>query len=106
MLVFILRYHQLKAITREQIVGGDSKPGSPIPSARELSERYGVSRMTARQSMFTELAGLLGIAVGSPVLLLPRATYTERLASLEYAESVYRATNTPSTRALSARERG
>jgi GntR family transcriptional regulator len=50
-MVFVPRYHQLKEIIREQIVGGDLKPGDVIPSERELSERYGVSRMTARQSI-------------------------------------------------------
>lgn len=50
-MIFIPRYHQLKEIIREQIVGGDLKPGDVIPSERELSERYGVSRMTARQSI-------------------------------------------------------
>lgn len=50
-MVFVPRYHQLKEIIREQIVGGDLKPGDLIPSERELSERYGVSRMTARQSI-------------------------------------------------------
>ena len=50
-MVFVPRYHQLKEIIREQITGGDLKPGDLIPSERELSERYGVSRMTARQSI-------------------------------------------------------
>lgn len=50
-MVFVPRYHQLKEIIREQITGGDLKPGDLVPSERELSERYGVSRMTARQSI-------------------------------------------------------
>jgi GntR family transcriptional regulator len=48
------RYYQLKTIIREQISTGAWKPGGLIPSERELSERYGVSRMTVRQSL-TEL---------------------------------------------------
>lgn len=54
------RYHQLKTIVREHVTNGDWRPGDLIPSERDLSERYGVSRMTARQAI-TELAneGLL-----------------------------------------------
>src|SRR6476659_66204 len=48
------RYYQLKEIIRERIVTGEWEPGSLIPSERELCERYGISRMTARQAI-TEL---------------------------------------------------
>ncbi len=44
------RYHQLKEIIRERIRSGESALGTLIPSERELCERYGISRMTARQS--------------------------------------------------------
>ncbi|MFI5272899.1 MAG: GntR family transcriptional regulator [Ktedonobacterales bacterium] len=45
------RYHQLKEILRERIRSGEWKPGDLIPSERELSEQYGISRMTTRQSI-------------------------------------------------------
>ena len=45
------RYYQLKEIIRERIRGGEWAPGSLIPSERELCERYGISRMTARQAI-------------------------------------------------------
>lgn len=45
------RYHQLKEILRERIRSGDWKPGDLIPSERELSETYHISRMTARQAV-------------------------------------------------------
>jgi GntR family transcriptional regulator len=48
------RYYQLKEIMREKIRGEEWKPGDLIPSERELSEQYGISRMTARQAI-TEL---------------------------------------------------
>src|SRR5260370_30645371 len=48
------RYYQLKEIIRERIRSGEWKPGELIPSERELSEKYGISRMTARQAI-TEL---------------------------------------------------
>lgn len=45
------RYYQLKEIMRERIRCGEWKPGDLIPSERELSETYGISRMTARQAV-------------------------------------------------------
>jgi len=48
------RYYQLKEIIGEKIRGGDWPEGRLIPSERELCEQYGISRMTARQSI-TEL---------------------------------------------------
>ncbi len=53
-------YYQLKELLREKIATGEWQPGDMIPSERELSEQYRISRMTARQAL-TELAieGLL-----------------------------------------------
>ena len=45
------RYHQLKEILRERIQSGEWKAGDLIPSERELSEQYGISRMTTRQAI-------------------------------------------------------
>jgi GntR family transcriptional regulator len=42
------RYYQLREIIREMVRSGAWSPGEPIPSERELSERYGISRMTVR----------------------------------------------------------
>lgn len=47
-------YYQIKTRLLEAIEGGQLKPGDRIPSERELTQRYGVSRMTARQAL-TEL---------------------------------------------------
>ena len=53
-------YFQLKELMREKIASGEWKPGDMVPSERELSEQYHISRMTARQAL-SELAteGLL-----------------------------------------------
>ncbi|MCB0044250.1 MAG: GntR family transcriptional regulator [Caldilineaceae bacterium] len=53
-------YYQLKELIREKIVAREWQPGDLIPSERELSEQYDISRMTARQAL-TELTneGLL-----------------------------------------------
>jgi GntR family transcriptional regulator len=44
-------YYQLKELLREKIVAGEWQTGDMIPSERELSERYDISRMTARQAL-------------------------------------------------------
>ena len=53
-------YFQLKELLREKIASGEWQPGDMVPSERELSEQYHISRMTARQAL-RELAteGLL-----------------------------------------------
>lgn len=87
------RYIRLKEIIRERILSGEWAPGGLIPSERELCERYGISRMTARQSI-TELVneGLLyreqgkGTYVGRPKIaqqLLRLTGFTEDMKSRE-----------------------
>jgi GntR family transcriptional regulator len=87
------RYYQLKEIIRERIRSGEWEPGSLIPSERELCERYGISRMTARQSV-GELVneGLLyreqgkGTYVGRPKIaqqLLRLTGFTEDMRARE-----------------------
>lgn len=58
-------YYQLMQVLRRRVEEGEWKPGDLIPSERELSETYGVSRMTVRQAL-AELVddGLLRRAQG------------------------------------------
>lgn len=44
-------YYQLTEVLREKIHLGELKPGAQLPSERELSEAYGISRMTVRQAL-------------------------------------------------------
>ena len=44
-------YYQIKTRLLQGIESGQLKVGERIPSERELTERYGVSRMTARQAL-------------------------------------------------------
>ncbi|MBZ0297639.1 MAG: GntR family transcriptional regulator [Anaerolineae bacterium] len=44
-------YYQLKEILREKIAQGIWIPGEQIPSERELSEEYQISRATVRQAL-------------------------------------------------------
>lgn len=87
------RYYQLKEFIRERIRGGEWAPGMLIPSERELCERHGISRMTARQSI-TELVheGLLyreqgkGTFVGQakiPQQLMSLTGFTEDMRARE-----------------------
>lgn len=50
---FVPLYEQIQQRLRQMINSGEISPGSPVPSERELSEDYGVSRMTARQALRT-----------------------------------------------------
>jgi GntR family transcriptional regulator len=87
------RYYQLKELIRDRIRGGEWVPGTLIPSERILSEQYGISRMTVRQSV-TELVneGLLyreqgkGTYVGRPKIaqqLLRLTGFTEDMQARE-----------------------
>jgi GntR family transcriptional regulator len=48
-------YQQLKDVLRRAVEAGMWSPGQAIPTEKELTERYGVSRITVRQA----LAGLV-----------------------------------------------
>ncbi|HXN21816.1 MAG TPA: GntR family transcriptional regulator [Candidatus Dormibacteraeota bacterium] len=48
---FIPLYAQIHRRLRRLIDSGEIAPGAPVPSERELSEEYDVSRMTARQAL-------------------------------------------------------
>lgn len=47
----IPKYYQLKELLRGMIEAAELVEGQVIPSERELCERYGISRMTARQAV-------------------------------------------------------
>ncbi|WP_416149986.1 GntR family transcriptional regulator [Salipaludibacillus sp. HK11] len=44
-------YHQLEEYIKQLIESGQLIPGDVLPSEREYSEMYGISRMTVRQAM-------------------------------------------------------
>lgn len=44
-------YYQIRQGLLDQIKSGDLKPGDPLPSEQEISEKLRVSRMTARQAV-------------------------------------------------------
>lgn len=52
----IPRYRRIVADLRELVESGELRPGDALPSEAELSEKYGVSRGTARHAL-AELEG-------------------------------------------------
>lgn len=48
---FVPLYAQIHQTLLQRISSGELSPGANVPSERELAEEYGVSRMTARQSL-------------------------------------------------------
>ncbi|SDN85943.1 GntR family transcriptional regulator [Alkalicoccus daliensis] len=44
-------YYQLAELIRERLAAGEYVPGDMLPSEREFSDRYDISRMTVRQAI-------------------------------------------------------
>lgn len=76
-------YDQIATAVRAQIDTGELKPHTPAPSERTLSERFGVSRMTARAAVqaleangYVYRNGRRGTFVAEPRLELPIGSFT------------------------------
>ena len=93
-------YLWLAALLRDQIEAGHLGAHGPVPSERVLSERYGVSRMTARHALETlTLEGYLyrnprrGTFVAEPRLRFSVGSFTRNMTEAE---------RTPGTEVLSS----
>ena len=93
-------YLWLAALLRDQIEAGHLGAHGPVPSERVLSERYGVSRMTARHALETlTLEGYLyrhprrGTFVAEPRLRFSVGSFTRNMTAAD---------RTPGTEVLSA----
>ena len=98
------RYFQLKEIMRAKVRDGEWKPGDVIPSERELSEQYKISRMTARQAI-TELVneGMFYREQGKGTFV-SRHKITQQLIRLTgFTEDIKARGQRPGTRVLSAK---
>ena len=84
-------YYQLVEQIREQIRGGELRPGDQLPPERVLSEQHGISRMTVRQavaSLVREGALVARHGLGTFVAE-PKLTY-DALHLLGFTEEVIR----------------
>src|SRR5215472_7045288 len=97
------RYHQLKEILREKIRAGEWKPGDIIPSERELSENYGISRMTARQAI-TDLVneGVFYREQGKGTFVTKRKITQQLMRLTGFTEDISARGQRPGTKVLSA----
>jgi GntR family transcriptional regulator len=98
-------YYQIRTRLLEAIENGHLKPGDRVPSERELTETYSVSRMTARQAVSElETQGYLtriqgkGTFVAAPKLDQPLAGLTS------FSEDMRRRGLHPGALVLSATE--
>ena len=97
------RYYQLKEIMRERVQSDEWKPGDLIPSERELSEKYGISRMTARQAI-TDLVneGLFYREQGKGTFVSQRKITQQLIRLTGFTEDIKARGQKPGTRVLSA----
>lgn len=66
-------YQQIADRLRTLIDAGEYAPGSTLPSERELSIRFGVSRTSVREALIAlEVIGLVNVRAGSGVVVKPR----------------------------------
>lgn len=96
-------YYQIRSRLLEAIENGQLKAGDRVPSERELTERFGVSRMTARQAVSElETQGYLyriqgkGTFVAAPKLDQPLVGLTS------FSEDMRRRGMVPGARVLAA----
>jgi DNA-binding GntR family transcriptional regulator len=83
-----LAYDVRDVIARELIMSGDVPAGSKLPSEHQLSQRYGVSRVTVRAALHgLREAGLVSIRQGVGATVLPRSASVvhglDRLSSID-----------------------
>lgn len=97
------RYYQLKEIMRERIRAGEWKPGDLIPSERELGEKYGISRMTARQAI-TELVseGLFYREQGKGTFVSQHKITQQLIHLTGFTEDIRARGQRPGTKVISA----
>ncbi|HEV2656765.1 MAG TPA: GntR family transcriptional regulator [Ktedonobacteraceae bacterium] len=95
------RYYQLREIMREHVRSGEWKPNDLIPSERELSEQYGISRMTTRQAI-TDLVneGLFYREQGKGTFVSNRKITQQLLHLTSFTEDIRARGQRPSAKVL------
>ncbi|HLO01534.1 MAG TPA: GntR family transcriptional regulator, partial [Symbiobacteriaceae bacterium] len=94
-------YYQIKQDLLESMESGRLQPGDRLPSERELTEQYGVSRMTVRQAIgHLEQEGFIRREQGKGSFVAP-AKLEETLVGLtSFTEEMQRRGLVPSTRVI------
>lgn len=97
------KHVQLREILR-QLIECELAPGSPIPSERELADRYGVSRLTVRSAVGRLVAdGLLTTVRGKGTYTMQRRMDLQ-LYLMSFTADMRRRGLTPSTDLLAVAE--
>lgn len=98
-----LKYVEVREFLHS-IATQELRPGDPVPSERELCDRFGVSRMTVRQAVDALVVdGLLQRVQGSGTFVArPKVDLQVRLTS--FSEEMRRRGMVPSVRSLRAEE--
>jgi GntR family transcriptional regulator len=85
-------YEQMADALRAEIREGRYRPGDKLPSERELSERFGVSKVTARQAIVQLRAeGLVRSRVGSGVFVAEKGPPRRLSDDILRGEAFYKA---------------
>ncbi len=92
-------YYQLKTLIQKKIQSGEYEEGQLIPSERELSESYNISRMTVRQALNQMVAeGLLYREKGRGTFVAKRKIEQRNIKS--FSDSARSKGLVPSTKVL------
>lgn len=95
-------YHQLEEQLRQQISDGSLKPEEVIPSERELSETYEISRMTVRQALNNLVGeGILFRLKGKGTYVSPKKVEQGLLGLTSFTEDMLERGLTPNSELLS-----
>lgn len=94
---------QLKDFLRGQVLQGDMKPHTPLPSEREICERYDISRTTVRRAMNDLInEGLVYTTVGKGTYVANPPLKEEIRPLSSFTEDMTRRGRTASSQVLRA----
>ncbi len=97
-------YLQVKSVLESEIRGGGYGPAARLPSERELCERFGVSRMTARQAIKElERDGLVFSRVGKGTFVSEPKIDQQLRVLTGFSQEMTKRGARPSSQVLSAR---
>jgi GntR family transcriptional regulator len=97
-------YYQLAEQLRELIRAGELRPGDQVPSERDLSDRYAISRMTVRQALgYLIREGTLVAEHGRGTFVAEPKLMYDVLQLLGFTEAIVQRGGTPVSQVLEQR---